>query len=68
MKNYVYEIDAVNKSNNGFVVHKILETQTRQYIAEAIPHPEVKFMTGRLNSGYGFNGWTPQFFLYKIKP
>lgn len=52
-----------------YTVHDVfvIELETEQIVKECINHHEAKKMSNFLNSGGGFNGITPAFFLIPIK-
>jgi len=51
--------------NNGSF--SISESMTGITIKDDIPAAESKTLTSFLNGGGGFNGWTPEFFMGKLK-
>ncbi len=46
----------------------LVETTTNLTIAHGMAVPKARHLAKRLNSGGGFNGWTPAFFLEKLQP
>lgn len=46
----------------------ITEKATGYVVARNLEFHQAKHSTKRLNSGSGFNGWTPEFMLHQLKP
>jgi len=53
-----------NNPNNNF---EVIETSTEQIVATFSAQKDAKQLLRHLNLGGGFDGWTPQFMLKKIK-
>lgn len=51
----------------GIAGADVIETKTNQIIATNISMPNAKAMVRHLNFGGGFDGFTPSFFIEKIK-
>lgn len=60
MKKYTYKQEDKND-------YSITETGTGQVIINLESYESAKSLAGRLNSGQGFAGWTPGFFLKTLK-
>ncbi len=45
--------------------HGVYEKETDQIVAKFDERDKAKVLTRSLNLGKGFNGWTPEFFLYE---
>lgn len=60
MKNYDYELRETEDSMFSWCV---LENQTGQVIKEFFFEDDAMELTDRLIQGYGFDGYTPSFFL-----
>lgn len=45
----------------------ITERATGYVVAKGLSGDDARKLTKRLNSGAGFNGWTPEFMLQQIK-
>lgn len=56
--NYRYDKDSLNKDGTFIITEK----QTGNVIQTGLPYENVKILTKKLNHGYGFDGWTPNFF------
>jgi hypothetical protein len=63
MANYRYE-----RAGTGEADFYIKETQTGHILRHDMKAGDAKHRTKQLNSGAGFNGWTPAFFLAKVGP
>ena len=61
MANYRYD-----RAGTGEADFYIRELSTGHIIDENMKGGDAKHRTKQLNSGVGFNGWTPEFFLAKI--
>lgn len=51
----------------GAIGADVIETKTDQVIASSLPMSQAKAMVRHLNFGGGFDGFTPSFFIEKIK-
>jgi len=60
MKNYYYELREQEDSMFSWVV---VENQTKQVVEEFFFEDDAMELTDRLLDGYGFDGYTPSFFL-----
>ena len=47
---------------------EIVESATNHIIVTGVEYYEAKHTAKRLNSGGGFNGWTPEFMLQRLEP
>ena len=45
---------------------KVVENKTGHLIKTEVPYSVAKSVSSFLNSGFGFNGWTPEFLLVHI--
>lgn len=63
MANYRYE-----RAGTGEADFYIKEMQTGHVVRDNMRAGDAKHRTKQLNSGAGFNGWTPDFFLAKFGP
>jgi|688.fasta_scaffold566258_2 hypothetical protein len=60
MKNYHYEL---REEENSMFFWFVIENQTNQVMAEFFFEDDAIKMTNQLLEGYGFDGYTPSFFL-----
>jgi hypothetical protein len=57
----------VETSEKNCLVYNVVENMTDQIVRSFSVHKEAKKLLRHLNLGGGFDGWTPTFFLKKIK-
>ena len=67
MVNYKVTNYQADISNPSFLTADVVEVNTNQTIKTNVTAPEARDLCRSLNFGNGFDGFTPAFFLEKLK-